>query len=71
MTQTDDDERLPLSMAPLLKQLVGTRVTSLVRDSWWPSEEVPRECECAKDASFSLTTGDLVVGFEDGTILRM
>ena len=69
MIEPDVEELPPLSVAPLLKQLVGTRVTSLVHYSWWPKEEVPRECECAKNASFSVTAGPLAVGFEDGTLL--
>ena len=69
MIEPDIEELPPLSVAPLLKQLVGTRVTSLVHYSWWPKEEVPRECECAKNASFSVTAGPLAVGFEDGTLL--
>ena len=70
MTKTNED-LLPLSVAPLLKQLVGIRVTSLVRLSLDPKEEVPRECRCAKSDSFSLAGGPLAVGFEDGTLLEV
>ena len=52
MNKINDAESPPLSVAPLLKELVGTRVTSLVRRSVDPREEVPGECECAKHDFF-------------------
>jgi len=59
----------PSSSIGLLKKVVGNRVIGLVRYSWWPKEEVARECGTTEDSAFSLTYGPLVISFEDGTVI--
>ncbi|WGG52842.1 hypothetical protein [Rugamonas sp. DEMB1] len=65
-----DNESLPPSLSlRLLKNVVGKRVTGLIRYSWWPKEEVSNECGTAEGSAFSLTYGPLGVAFEDGTVI--
>lgn len=68
--QVETIESLPPSFAVnLLRSLIGKRVMSLTRYSWWPAEDVSSECEIDQKLAFSLTYGPLGVTFEDGTVL--
>ncbi|MDY7574618.1 hypothetical protein [Actimicrobium sp. CCI2.3] len=61
---------LPPSISKhILHQLIGKKVTGLVRYSWWAKEEVTNECHIRKEQTFALTAGSLAVIFEDGNVL--
>ncbi|MFT5533283.1 MAG: hypothetical protein ACI802_001515 [Candidatus Paceibacteria bacterium] len=53
----------------ILRQLIGKKVTGLVRYSWWEKGDVANECHIPKEQTFSLTAGPLAVVFEDGSVL--
>ncbi|MFT5591382.1 MAG: hypothetical protein ACI9ZF_003582 [Bradyrhizobium sp.] len=53
----------------ILRQLIGKKVTGLVRYSWWRKNEVANECHIPKEQTFALTAGPLTVAFEDGSVL--
>ena len=61
---------VPSLSLDILKGVLGRRVVSLVRYSWWPKEDVAKECgELENSSAFSLTYGPLGIGFEDGTVI--
>lgn len=53
----------------ILRELIGKKVTGLVRYSWWKKGEVANECHISKEQAFALTAGPLTVTFEDGSVL--
>jgi len=59
----------PSSSTKLLQQLIGKRITSLTRYSWWPRDEVAGECGVEDSSAFSLTYGPLCITFNDGTAI--
>lgn len=52
-----------------LRSLVGYRVVSLIRYSWWAPDEAEQECRLASKDVFSLTCGPAAIAFDSGVIL--
>ncbi len=61
---------IPSLSLDTLKGVLGKRVVSLNRYSWWPKEDVATECgELENSSAFSLTYGPLGIAFENGTVI--
>ena len=62
---------VPSMARDYLRNLLGKRVSRLVRCSWWPADEVASQYGIPDEHAFSLTAGPLAIYFEDGAILGL
>ncbi len=52
-----------------LMRLVGKKLKTMIRYSWWPANESVVECAIKNEEVFSLTAGPLTLTFEDETTI--
>jgi hypothetical protein len=60
---------LPSSNVELLQSLIGYRIASLVRHSWWSPEVVLEQLHVSPEMVFSLTLGRLLMQLDDGRVI--
>lgn len=59
-------EAPPSSSRELLRSIIGSKLSNIVRYSWWPADAVARECSISNENAFSLTAGPLFMAMDCG-----
>jgi hypothetical protein len=63
------EKRLPSNNIPVLIKLKDSRISKMMRYSWWPSEESAVECEISLSSVFCLTAGPILFTLESGLVI--
>lgn len=59
----------PSTSRELLRSLIGSRLSNMVRYSWWPADVVSKECSISNEQAFPLTAGPLLMIMDCGVEL--